>query len=303
MQLRYEGKDITGYVDIRRADLVDNAGGELDSLILELNDTKGLWSRWGPEKNHTVQVRQDGFDSGVMYVDEIGQQRGAIILKALPVKQAAKQERIKAWDNVRLLAIAAGIAATWGLTLSTYGVTDQYYPRVDQPGQTDFKFLAWRCLLESMALKVSGGKLIIYDQAYMEGLSPAKTITVNDIDGDFSFKNKSSDIYSACSISWQDIQYTFTDSAVNGPTLKVYDLPVSSIGEAQRFSRGLLRARNCMEKTFTGTVRYDAGLTAGNTVRLSGFGLADGKYFVQQAIHKFIEDRTRLKLRGLLEGY
>jgi len=300
MQLLYEGINIAGDVEIRKADLIDNAGGELDSLELEINDTQGLWSQWGPEKNNTIQVKKDGFDTGVMYVDEIGQRRGTIILKGLPIKQEAKTERFKAWENVRLLEMAQEIASRWGLSVQTYGITNQYYERVDQES-TDFQFLAGRCLLEGYSLKTYNGKLIIFDQPYMEGLAPVKTVNVDETDRDFDFKNKSSGIYGACRIKYSGIDYTYTAGA--GPTLLYTDLVVASIAEAQRFTKGLLRARNCLEKTLALTMLYDAGIAAGNTVTAAGFGLADGKYFVQQIVHRFVDGKTRLKLRGLLEGY
>lgn len=302
MYLIYEGKDITDDIEIRRADLADNAGGELDSLELVLDDTKGYWSTWAPEKNHTVQVNDSGFDSGIMYIDEISQQRGAIVLRALPIKQEAKASRVKAWENIRLLEIAQEIASRWGLSVEAYGITNHYYSRVDQT-DADFKFLAWRCLLEGYALKVSGGKLILFSNQYMEGLDTAREITVEDIDGDFLYQDKSSGIFGACKIVSGGITGEFTASGTYGPTLKYFDLAIGSLGEGKRFAAGLLRDKNCLEKTLSCQLKYDPGIAAGNTVQLSGFGLADGKYFTYQVIHKFVDGKTGLKLRKPLEGY
>lgn len=303
MQLIYEGKDITGDIEIRGADLTDNAGGELDSLDLTIDDSRGFWSQWKPEKNHTVQVKESGFDTGIMYIDEIVQQRGMILLRALPIKQEAKTGNVKAWDNVTFLELAREIAGKVGLSLETYGVQDQFYSRVDQHGESDLQFLAWRCLLEGYALKVTNGKLVIFSQPYMESQAAARVIKPEDVDGDFVYKQKSTQIYGACKITYQDIQYEFKDPNVYGPTLKCFDIAVGNVGEAERFTKGLLRAKNCMEKTFTCKLRFDAGIAAGNAVELSGFGLADGKYFAYQVIHRFVEGKTALKLRKPLEGY
>jgi len=302
MQLLYEDKDITNYIDIRQADLADNAGGELDSLELILDDSKGYWSSWEPEKNHTVQVKDSGFDTGLMYVDEIWQQRGKIILRSLPIKQEAKASRVKAWENIRLLELVQEIASRWGLSVDTYGITNQYYSRVDQ-NDADFKFLAWRALLEGYALKVSGGKLILFSNSYMEGLDTAREITVEDIDGDFLYRDKSAEIYSSCKIIGNGAQGEFIAPGVYGPTLKYYDLAIGGIGEGKRFAAGLLRDKNCLEKTLSCQLRFDPGIAAGNTVQLTGFGLADGKYFAYQVTHKFVDGKTGLKLRKPLEGY
>jgi len=303
MQLIYEGKDITGDVEIRKADLIDNATGEFDSIELSFNDPKGLWSQWKPEKNHTIQVKESGFDSGVMYADELGQQRGLISIKALPVKQDAKTNNIKSWDNVRLLGLAQEIATKHGLTLQTYGVKDQLYTRVDQYEQTDLEFLFKRCLLESCALKVSDGKLIVYDENYMETQTAVKTFNPDDMDGDFLFKNKSNQIFGVCKVSHKDIQYEFKAPNTYGPTLKSFDIVLGSLGEAERFSKGLLRSKNKLENTFSGVIRLDLGIASGNVLSMNNFGLADGNYFSYQVIHRLVQKRTSLRLRKPLEGY
>lgn len=301
MKLLYQNTDITDSVQIRRADLIDNAGDRLDSLEVEVNDPQGLWSSWAPEKNHLIRTNQNGFDSGLMYLDEIIQTRGVVIFKALPVKQEAKTERTQAWENVRFMELAQEVAGRWGLTVQTFGMENNHYARLDQVNKTDFAFLSSLCILESGALKVSNGKLILFNQAYMESLSPAKTITYDDIDGDFCFINKSSEIYGSCRITCNDIDYTFTKGS--GPTLRTSELVANSIGEAQRFGKGLLRFKNRLEKTLAIITRYDPGIAAGNTIQISGLGLADGKYIAQQVVQRMIDGKTSLMLRGLLEGY
>lgn len=302
MQLIYEGKDITNAIEIRKADLTDNAGGELDSIEVIFNDPKGLWSQWKPEKNHTIQIKESGLDSGVMYADEIAQQRGSISIKALPIKQEAKTPNIKSWDNIRLFGLAKEIASKHGLTLQTYGVQDQLYFRVDQFEQADLAFLNSRCILEGCALKISDGRLIIYNERYMEAQTVAKTLTPDDMDGDFIFKNKSIQVYGSCKI-YKNYPYEYQTPLIHGPVLKVFDVAPGSLGESQRFTKGLLRYKNKFEQTFTGSIRFNPGIAAGNMLQLSSFGLADGNYFAYQMIHKVAEKRTILKLRKPLGGY
>lgn len=302
MQLIYEGKDISQDVEIRKANLSENAGGELDSLEVHCNDPKGLWSQWNPSKNHTVQVKQNGFDSGIFYADEILQQRGLITIKALPVKQEAKSEYTRAWDNIQLLKMAQEIATKQGLSLEAYEVENYLYSRVDQYQQTDLDFLSKRCILESCALKVTNGKLVIFSEPYMESQGSVKTIFPSDIDGDYYFKIKSSQIFGSCKVSARDIQYEYKATNAYGPTFKAYDIPLGSLEEARRFAKGLLRAKNKYEQTFLGTIRFDAGISAGNVVALQNYGLADGNYFVYQVTYKFDQNKMVLKLRRALEG-
>lgn len=301
MKLIYEGKDITKDIEIHLADFTDNASGELDSLELQVNDPKGLWSKWKPEKNHTVQVKDSGFDTGIMYIDELIQHRSFITLKALPIKQEAKTPRTKAWDDVRFFEFAQEIAGRHGLQLDTYNIDNHLYKRVDQIEQSDFEFLAWRCLLEGYCLKVSANSIIIYNEGIREKVSPIKTLTPDNIDGEYVFKNKSNNIFGSCKIIGHN--YEFKDPNAYGPILKVKNLVVSSQAEAQRFTKGLLRAKNKYEKTFSYTDRFDPGVAAGNTFTLKLFGLADGSYFAYHVIHHFVRGKTSYKLRQPLEGY
>lgn len=301
MQLVYEGRDITGAVEIRKADLTDNAGGELDSLDLHFNDPRGLWSQWNPEKNHTVQVVESGFDSGTMYIDEIGQQRGLVVIKALPIRQEAKTENSRTWESTHILGVSQEIATKNGLTLENYGIQDYFYSRLDQVDKADFDFLAWRCLLEGFALKISDGKLIIYDEEFMEAQSPAKTLTPDLVDGDYSFRNKSTQVFGSCSISSPNREIQFeTRAEVYGPALKFNNFTLNSISEAKRFSKGLLRSKNKFEQTFSAVIRLDPGIAAGNTLLLENFGLSDGKYLAYQVIQKFVSRKSILKLRKLV---
>ncbi|BAE83964.1 phage late control D family protein [Desulfitobacterium hafniense] len=301
MQLIYEGVDITADIEIRRAYLIDNAGGEFDSIELCVNDPKGLWSQWKPEKNHTIQIKESGFDSGVMYADEISQRRGTISIKALPVKQEAKTEFTRAWDNVRFLEIAQEIAGRQGLRLTTYDIQNHFYNRVDQLQQSDLQFLSFRCLIEGYCLKVSNGKLIVFNESVMEAQAPSVTLIPDDIDGDFVFKNKSNQIYGACRVV--NTLYPFEFKSGHGPTLKIDKLNPGSLGESERYSKALLRSKNKYEKTFSGLIRLDPGIAAGSTLQLKNFGLANGNYYAYQVIHRFKEKCTELRLRAPLEGY
>lgn len=303
MQIIYEGRDITGAVEVKKADITDNAGGVADSLELWFDDTKGFWSQWKPEKNHKVRIKEAGFDSGLMYIDELEQKRGFFLVRALSIPQEAKTDRIKAWEAVRFMEIATEIANRYGFNLQVYGVQNHLYERVDQCEQADFAFLAWRCTLEGYSLKVTDGKAVIYDERYMEFQPAAKTINADQFDGDYTFRIKSTGIFGSCRVSYGDIVYEFRPERVSGPILKYTGIYVSSQGEAERFAKNLLRSRNKFECSGYVTIELATDLAAGNTVQIRGVGLADGKYYCEQVIHKLVDKKTLLRLRKPLEGY
>ncbi|PNT91293.1 phage late control D family protein [Clostridium thermosuccinogenes] len=303
MQLIYNGKDITAAVDVNKADIIDTAGGRADSLELCMSDTEGIWSSWKPQKNDTVKVIQDGFSSGLMYVDELEQQRGFYIIRALSIPQESKTHRTKSWEEVRFLEFAGEIAARYGFTLQTYGVENYLYSRLDQNDQADFEFLAFRCMLEGYALKITDKKVVIYDERYMESQEAVKTVYLLDFDGNFKFKNKSNGIYGACRVVYGSIKSEYKASGIYGPVLDIPNIALSSQAEADRYAKNILRYHNKYEQTGKCTIQLDTGLAAGNSIQITGVGMADGKQFCEQVIHKLVEGKTVLNLRRPLEGY
>jgi len=303
MRLIYNGKDITSAVEITKAELIDNAGSKADSLEVCFSDTEGSWSKWEPKKNDTVEIDHEGFRSGVMFVDELEQQRGKYIIRALSIPQEAKTHRTKSWEQVRFLEVAREIAARYGFELQTYSIENYLYNRLDQNDQADFEFLAFRCMLEGYVLKITNRKIVIYDERYMENKEAVKTIYLSDFDGNFKFVNKSTGIYAACRVSNGTIQSEYKVSGIYGPTLNISNIVVTNQAEAERYARNILRHHNKYEQTGKFQIQLDTGLSAGVNIQIAGVGMADGKQFCEQITHRFTENKTILNLRSPLEGY
>lgn len=303
MQLIFEGVDITKDVEINKAEITDTAGCQADSLEIRFSDTQKLWSKWKPEKNHRIEIKEGGFSSGQMFVDSWAQIPGFFILRALSVQQEAKTPFYKAWEEVRFLEIVNEIAGKYGFQVQTYGIENHNYKRLNQFNKTDIEFLSDLCKLEGYSLKITNMALVIFNEVYIEQQAPVKTIYLEDFDGDFYFEDGLAGAYSACQIIYGDIKAETRDNTIKGPVKKVTDLFVSSIAEAQRFSAGILRNLNKNHAWGTCKIRFDQGLAAGNMVELSGLGLSDGKYFCETVIHELVSEKTKLRLRRPLEGY
>lgn len=304
MYLIYEGVDISNDVELHKADLIDNAGHELDSLEIWFDDPKKLWSKWKPEKNHKVQVIQDGLKSGIMYIDELEEQKGMFIIRALSIPQEAKNQHSQAWEKVRFLEFATQLATRYGFKFQAYGIENFLYDRVDQYEQADFSFLLWRSLLEGYLLKITSNTVNIYSEAYMESLTSIKTIDIIRFDGNYKFLSKATNIYNSCKISNNGIISEFRPAnAPSGPILKFKDIYPGSQFEADRYSKNLLRLKNKYENTGKFTIKLDTTLAATSNINISGVGIADGKYFCEQVMHRFIDGKTSIKCRKPLEGY
>lgn len=309
MQIIYNGTDITSSVHPTQAMLSDRSGGKPDSIALQFSDTEGLWSQWGPAKGDTLQVKEDGLDSGVMFIDEFSQRAGSFGVAALSIPQASKTARSQGWEAVRFMEFATQIASRYGFAVKTYGVTNHLYERVDQIEEPDFSFLSTRCSLEGYALKINDRSIVIYNEAAQENKAPDSQLAVieqSGINGNFDFVNKSVDIYGKCIVRGQTfseyIEGEFTDAGVSGPTM-IKRLYVSNKAEANRWAKGILRTSNKYMITGALSIDLNTNYAAGTTIQVVDTGMFDGVYFVDSLVHDLINNRTKLRLRKPLEGY
>lgn len=303
MQLFYRGVDIAPQAGVSQASIIDSAGGQLDSVEVVFADAEGLWSSWNPQLGDSIRIVKDSFDSGECYVDQRSQRQGLYILRGLSAPEGVKVPRSRSWEKVTLLQLAADVAASHGLTLSPYGVQDQTYDWVDQNGQGDLEFLAARCALEGLVLKVHDRKLILYSELEMEAAAPVRTIRRGDFCGGLEYLDDRSGGCSGCVVSYNGISGEFAVPGGAGSQLSRSDIYVTSIGEAQRFAKGLARQANRRGAMLSGVILLDCTLAGGSMVQVSGVGTADGLYMVDEAEHLITEGQTSLRLRRRLEGY
>jgi hypothetical protein len=308
MKLIYKGIDITNKVNILQSDIYDKAGGEADRIELYLSDTEKLWREWGPEKDDVLEVKQDGFTSGTMYNYFIQTGSGVFTIKSRSTPPKAKTPKDKSWENVRFKSIASDIAGNYQFALETYGISDWLYDCVDQIYEPDFKFLHDRCVIESCTLKIHDEKVIMYSEPYMEALATVLTLTPEDLIGKPSLTTVSEGLFSACCINYlnnsnQLLSFTYApDTAPDGPVMKP-KIRAANYGEAERFTKGCLRAANKWETFGSVKIKLNLSIAAGNTIKLSGFGSFSGKYFVDECNQKMLGGTTGLKIRKVLEGY
>jgi uncharacterized protein len=306
MNILSNGVDISPSVQPTSLLISDRSGGIPDSIGVLFSDTEGQWSQWKPSKNDTLQIKQNGFNTGIMYIDELAQGAGVFETNALSIPQKCKTHRSQGWENVRFMEIVSQIAARYGFRVQTYNVINHLYERVDQNEEADLSFLAFRCMLEGYALKINNRNLVIYDEAKEEQKEPKPIIYQSNMHGSFNFRSKSTDIFEKCIIHSQTltdfIKGEFVDSSFFGPTIKK-NLFVSNQDEANRWSKGILRSFNKYAITGKFSIDLNLNLASGTCIGIQDTGMFDGKYFIDQLTHDLINNRTKLMVRKPLEGY
>lgn len=193
--VKYNGKDITPDLtgDLLDLSYTDAAPGEADDLSITLQDRLRRWSGpWTPKKGDTIvaEILPRNWDKpgdklrlpcGSFSVDslELSGPPDTVAIKAasIPGDVPGRMEaRTKAWEKATLKSIAAEVAKRCKLKLLYTADANPAYDRQDQTDQTDTAFLAQLAKHEGIALKVSGGQLVLFDEADFEKKKPVATL-------------------------------------------------------------------------------------------------------------------------------
>lgn len=314
--------------------------GQADDLQLTLEDRQGLWqSAWFPDKGATLDVSlvtsgwksaealQQTLKLGTFELDEIGSSGypSEVQLKAVSVpfnNTLRGEEHTRSWEKAELKTIANDIASASELDLFFDTDYNPTIERAEQTEQTDLSFLLDLCGDYGLALKISSGQLIIFDELKYETAEPLLTIVkpgtvyipeenmiyLPAITG-YNLNTKLRDIYAACRVAYQQgknkamIEATFTVPGKTGKTLQVKE-QVENVADAERLAKKRLREKNRDEVTGSINLPGSFYLVAGITINVLGFGAYDGKYIITEAQHDVGNGyTTSINIRRCLDGY
>ena len=306
MKVIYEGVDIYPEISVHRCFHDMYAEKQSDELLLKLNDTRQLWDAWNPKKGDTIAIEDGAAKTGEMFLESVVPESGMITLRAYSMPQSVKDKRSKSWEKVKFLQLSQEIADRHGLTLVTYGITDQTYDYVEQNNLPDFAFFQNRCTLEGAAFLVYDGKLVVYDEAYMEGQAPADTITITPA-SDFEYRDEGVSAWASSEVVNGKLTGSFAAPAGGDKLLrKVIPVPMSNQAEADRFAKGILRDANknaTVATLWTGSLMRNYAPGSVVTLLTEGVKSWDGPAFISRIRHDYVKTRSKLYLRKPLEGY
>lgn len=333
-KLKFDGVDCTDVVmrDLLTIDITDNESESTDDLQIKVADPDGKWvQRWLTDtiyQGATVRGLKIEAWVGTKIGDKVSQQKAGtfhldslkangppntVTIKAssLPTKGGiADEKRNKAWENYSLQGIAAEIAAKAGLSL-VYDAPAHQYERREQNEMADLAFLRILCREAGVNLKISDGKMVLFDNAAYVKQPSVMTIRFND--GQYTkwnLETGSRDItYDSCIVRYaHPFKGLITGSAESEKyadneehnQLIITNRRVESQAEAQEIAAQELRLKNEFGECATFTLPGNPAIMAGLNVDLVGFGYWDGKHPIKYAKHKLSSSgyTTEIKLGG-----
>lgn len=298
----------------------DNLSGEADTLDVELMDKEGLFiNEWMPTLSDTLSValtkdsgigRVETLDLGTFEIDEVeaGSPPSVFKIKAVSVSQNSalrQRDESRSWENVKLSEIAQDIAAASGVELFYKASDDPTIQRAEQQEQSRLAFLEKLCRDNFLALKVSDGQLIIFDESELDKQAPALTLYRHQDVINFNARFTIQEVYGRADVVYHHggkdelLQGSF-ESGSSGKVLKI-NQRVEDQAAAERLARNKLREKNKEQVKITLTTMGNFALVAGNVVKLVGFGKFDWSYLVEKATHTLSDGyQTQVELRRCL---
>lgn len=279
-------------------------GAEITAVVIQKN-----WDSTGRDKV---------LDCGTFELDSVDASGpGAKVdLKATSIPYTSTirtQKKTKAWEKIKISGIANEIAAKNGLKCMFESDYDPYYTRTEQVQQSDIVFLQGLCKNAGISLKVTAKMIVLFEELKYEQKSAVRTIKRGEADViNYSFSTNFHDTaYSSCHVSYTNpttkavIEYTYKPRSSDG-TGQVLEIneKVNNREEARQLAMKRLREKNKQEFKASFTLVGDLDLVAGVTVTVSGWGMFDGKYIIEQATHTLTGGyKVSVTLRKVLEGY
>jgi len=271
------------------------------------------------QKNFDSDGKDRVLDCGTFEIDSIDTSGppAKVSLKAtsLPYSSSVRMEqKTKAWEKIKLSAIAGEIASKNGMVCMFESSFDPLYDRREQVQISDIVFLQGLCKNAGISLKVTEGIIVLFDENTYEQKPAVREIKRGAADvKTYRFGTSTNDTkYSKCRVSYTDpatgqtIEYTYTprNADPEAPVLEINER-VKTREEARNLAMRRLRQKNKAEFTAEFTLVGDVRLVAGVTVEVIGWGMFDGKYIIETAVHSVTASgyTLQVKLRRVLEDY
>lgn len=289
MNLIYQGKDITQYVNIRSCVGRDYSGERCDSLQIQFENASS-WYRWGPEEDDQIRITHNGYDTGILYLNTILPEDGKyrILASALPCSARRKQNR--SFSGKTIEEIMRACAAGSGMDFKIFGIDGSaIIPYIHQENESAAAFLHRLLTMEGAALKCVNGKYTAIGILWAQQREAGQTIQISAKQRGTDYQ-RSGETVKAITIRTPYAASTASDTSVPSSHNRITrnDIPAKSNLQAGRWARGLLLDMNRKCETLRIETRFNSGFTAMSRIDVTGGTDADGKWLIREAEHDFV---------------
>lgn len=301
MEVYYQGKNITGFVQIRSCIVRDTCGGRCDSLEMEFENA-GMWYGWGPQEDDQIRVMRGGYDSGTMYLNSVLPADGKFRVYATALPCAARRKESRSFYRKSIEQIVRACAAAAGFSFSLFGVDGgTVIEYIQQENESAPSFLHRLLRYEGAKLKCINGRFAAIGVNWAQEQPEVMTISITSGQRGAEYKRSGS---AKKSITIQSLYGSAkaVDDGAGGNRNEIRTAPVRNDFQAGRWARGLLldENRECEEVILQ--TDFQQTLTAMVRVDVTGGTDADGQWLVDSVEHELYQGKTTARLRRCIRS-
>lgn len=296
MEIYYQGKEITGLVQVRGCIVRDTCGGRCDSLDIEFENAAG-WYGWGPEEDDQIVVVRGGYDTGVMYLNTVLPKEGRYRILATSLPCAARRKEYRSFSGKTIEEIMRTCGMVTGMDFALFGIDGKtMIPYIQQENEGAAAFLNRLLRYEGAKLKCINGRYTAIDIAYAQGRIAHQNIEITARQRGVNYQRNGAKHKSA-TIRTPYAEATAWDLAVpNNHTQARFDLPARNDMQAGRWARGMLLDHNRQCETLEVSSEFNAGFSALTRIDISGSTDATGEWLVEEVEHDLYNGSSLAKM-------
>lgn len=305
----------------------DNATDTIDDISIELKNTSKKWlSEWAPLKGDEIKLgiftenwscENDNhkLNCGIFIVDEIDYSGRPLIIaiKGLAIPkdiEFTETLRNRKWQNVSIKRLASDLVSKYNFDLVWDTNKNIIIESIEQSNVTDSSFLKDTCKKYGFSVKTYSNKIVIYHEGEYEKKTSVLKVKESDVES-WTLKNTINDTgYTEVVLKYSSDNYSETKREF------IYRLPgkkyskglkinetVNNYAEAEFIAKAKLREKNKQEYTMNLQLKGNTKIVACNCIDLEGFGIFDGKYFIDKISHSVGGGyKVSMDIHKVLEG-
>lgn len=304
MEIYYRGRTgsefarIDSMVLTRKCVTRDTCGERCDSLEIEFENAAG-WYAWGPEEDDEIIVRQDGYDSGIMFLHTILPEDGKFRILATALPCAARRKEYRSYRNKSIEDIMRACALRTGMSFQAFGLDAKVtVPYIEQENESAAAFLFRLLKLEGAELKCVNGNYTAIGLEYAQDRAAHQTLRLDAQQRGMVYRRNGTKLKSVTiKTPWADASAAdlMVPDYHTGVTL--CGLPAMDNKQAARWARNILRHCNLEGESLTMGTEFNPGLTALTRIDVNGNTDASGEWLITDVEHDLYNRTSRATMR------
>ena len=306
---------IAKYLESISYEAVATGGADSISFVLDNSDSR-FNTKQMPKKGDKVNItlnfhnwekngKTKSLKCGVFMVDDVSFSGEPNICDisavSMPVKGNFKKQRKRIYKKITLKELGNQIAKRAGIK-AYYEGPSIAIKEIEQSDIPDSEFLMDTCKEYGFGMKIFNGKIVIYDEETYEKRNSVATINKNDC-LDYNWNTSLQNTYTGAKIQYTDPKDDKSHCITIGKEERLLSLNVTAFSkkDAGIKAKAALANENKKATTMTVTIEPNTKIVEASTVKIKGFGLLNGKYFVEKITYSIAnETKMSLELRKVI---